>query len=262
MMLFFAGIFLFAGCGVMANGRGWGQDATMSPGWERIGRAARNAVVAPETWAPAAGALAFQIGHADRKVAEWASSKTPLYGSRYRAEQMSDDLQRSAGALWIVSAVITPGGDEISDWAVNKAWGIGIQTGTGVLLKRTVGFLKDSTNRTQPNGLDKDSFPSAHASNTALYTSLASKNIETLGWSDTPVTMTRIGLGALTAATAWARLEADFHYPSDVLAGIALGHFFGSFFTDAFIGVENPRNIRVLFEPSNEGIITMLRFGF
>lgn len=262
MLPLFAGILLLAGCGVMANGRGWGQDATLTPGWERIGRAARNAAVAPETWAPAAGALVFQIGHADRKVAEWASSNTPLYGSQHRAEQMSDDLLHTAGALWIVSAVITPGGDEIIDWTVNKAWGIGIQAGTGVLLRGTVGFLKNSTDRTRPNGRDKDSFPSAHASNTALYTSLTSKNIETLGWSDTPVTMTRVGLGALTAATAWARLEADQHYPSDVLAGIALGHFFGAFFTDAFIGVENPRNITVLFEPSKEGIITTVLFGF
>jgi membrane-associated phospholipid phosphatase len=256
------GMVLLAGCGVMANNRGWGQDATVVPGWERIGRAATNAALAPETWAPAAGALAFQINHADQKVAKWASSNTPLYGSRQRAEQMSDDLLHAAGAVWIVSAVITPSGEEILDWTVNKAWGIGIQAGTGILLRKTVGFLKDTTDRTRPNGHDKESFPSAHASSTSLYTSLTSKNIETMDWSDTTVTMTQYGLGALAASTAWARLEANQHYPSDVLAGIALGHFFGAFFTDAFIGVENPRNLRVLLEPSKEGIITMVLFGF
>lgn len=34
-----------------------------------------------------------------------------------------------------------------------------------------------------------------------------------------------IGFGMITAGTAWARVEGGVHYPSDVLAGMALGHF-------------------------------------
>jgi membrane-associated phospholipid phosphatase len=256
------GLGLLAGCGTMANGRGWGQDATLTPGWERLGRAAKNAALAPETWAPTAGALAFQVGHADRNVTEWAAKNTPVFGSQQNAERMSDNLLHAAGDLWVVSGVAAPSGDEFDEWALNKLRGFGVQTGTTVLLRETVGYLKNATDRTRPNGNGRASLPSAHASNSSLYNTMTSKNIETLGWSDTAITVTQIGLGALTAATAWARVEANQHYPSDVLAGIALGHFFGAFFTDAFIGIDNPRNIMVLFEPSKEGVIATVRFAF
>jgi hypothetical protein len=62
--------------------------------------------------------------------------------------------------------------------------------------------------------------------------------MDTYGWSPAAVTAGRISLGTITAATAWARVEAYQHYPSDVLAGIAIGHFFGAFVTDAFVGAE------------------------
>jgi membrane-associated phospholipid phosphatase len=36
---------------------------------------------------------------------------------------------------------------------------------------------------------------------------------------------------------AWARVEARKHYPSDVLAGAALGHFLTAFIHDAFLNL-------------------------
>jgi hypothetical protein len=252
---------LLCGCGTMANGRGWGQDATLAPGWDRIGTAAKNAALAPETWAPAAGALAFQIGHADKNLQEWAHKQTPVFGSERNAEQMSDNLMHASAALWVMSGLATPGGDEAGEWLLNKASGLGIQTGAGILLRSTVGVIKSTTDRTRPNGKDTASFPSAHASNTSLYSTMAAKNAENMGWSDTALTITRYGLGTLTAATAWARLEANQHYPSDVLAGIALGHFFGAFFTDAFLGIDNPNKVLVLFEPSRDGYIMKVQVG-
>lgn len=258
---------LLCGCGTLAYGRGWGQDASLAPGWERVGRAAKNAALATETWVPAAGALALQIGHADQKVQAWAAEHTPVFGSRRNADQVSDNLKRASGALWLVSGLATPSGDDGSsdeegEWFLNKARGLGVQTGAGVLLRSTVGILKDTTGRTRPNGFGKSSFPSDHASNTSLYNTMASKNIETLGWSDNAVSISRFGLGTLSAATAWARIEANQHYPSDVLAGIALGHFFGVFFTEAFLGVDDPSQFLVQFEPSRGGYVMMVRFGF
>ena len=109
---------LLTGCGTMPNGRGWGQDATLTPGWARIGAAALNAAVAPETWGPAAGALAFQVNDADRKVTKWAARNTPVFGSPERANRMSYDLRDTASALWIASAVAAPSGDNAGDWSI------------------------------------------------------------------------------------------------------------------------------------------------
>jgi hypothetical protein len=250
------------GCGTMANGRGWGQDATLAPGWARVGQAVLNAAAAPETWGPAAGALAFQVNDADHKVTEWAARKTPVFGSQERADRMSNDLRDAAGAIWIASAVATPSGDSAYDWSIAKAKGLGVQEGAGIFMRGTVGILKDGTDRTRPNGIDTGSFPSAHATGAALYATLASRNLDALQWSPAATTASQLGLGALTAATAWARLEANQHYPSDVLGGIALGHFLGAFFTEAFVGLDNPRKAMMVVEPSREGAVAMLRFNY
>ncbi len=46
------------------------------------------------------------------------------------------------------------------------------------------------------------------------------------------------GFKALAVGTSWARVEANAHFPSDVLAGYALGHFISSFIHDAFLGLD------------------------
>jgi hypothetical protein len=247
------------GCGTMENGRSWGQDATLTPGWRRIGQAAVSAAAAPETWVPVVGALAFQIGHADRHVAEWAARETPLFGSQQNANRMSDDLRLATSAIWITSAVAAPSGDTTEDWWVAKAKGLGVQAGEGAFMRQTVGFLKKSVDRRRPND-GYWSFPSLHATATASYATLASRNIETLQWSRSATTASQLGLGALTAATAWSRVEAHQHYPSDVLAGIGLGHFLGAFFTDAFMGLDG--NVRVFVEPSRKGTVAGIRIDF
>ncbi len=66
--------------------------------------------------------------------------------------------------------------------------------------------------------------------------SLASRNLTYVCLSPAARLGCRIGLVLLTAGTAWARVKAKKHYPSDVLAGMALGHFLGAFMNDAFLG--------------------------
>lgn len=250
------------GCGTLDNGRGWGQDATLAPGWERVGRAAKDAALATETWVPLASALALQIGHADENMQAWAAKHTPVFGSQQNAVRMSDNLKDVSGALWVVSGLAPPSGDDGGgEWFLNKARGLGVQTAAGVLLRSSVGMLKESTGRLRPNGLGKTSFPSDHASKASLYNAMAAKNVEAIGWSDNAVSISRFGLGTLTAATSWARIEANEHYPSDVLAGIALGHFIGAFFTDAFLGLDEPEQVVVLVEPSRRGYAMVVRFG-
>ena len=243
----------------MANGRGWGQDATLAPGWQRVGRAALNAAVAPETWIPAAGALAFQIGRADQNLAEWAARETPVFGSQDRANFMSDVLRDTSGLIWVTSAVGTPSGDTAEDWWIAKAKGFAVQAGEGAFARQTVGFLKKSVDRQRPNG-GTWSFPSLHATATASNSTLAARNIETLQWSSRATTATQWSLGALTGLTAWSRLEAHQHYPSDVLAGIAIGHFLAAFFNNAFMGLDG--SVEVVVEASRKAAFAGVRVGF
>jgi membrane-associated phospholipid phosphatase len=260
LVFFLAGV--TAGCGTLASGRGWGQDATLSPGWERIGEAVWNAAASPATWAPAAGALAFRADRADKNVSEWAAKHTPVYGSQHNASRMSDYMLDAAGAAWVASGVATPSGEGAQEWVEAKVKGFGVEGGAGAVTLGVVEVLKDSVRRTRPDGSDNQSFPSAHAAGAAFFSTAAARNIEALSWSAGATTATQIGLGTLTLATAWARVEADQHYPSDVLAGIAIGHFFSAFLTDAFLGLDNPRHAVVVVEPSREGALALVRFDF
>lgn len=70
----------------------------------------------------------------------------------------------------------------------------------------------------------------------------------------------QIGFTTLTVSTAWARVEAKSHFPSDVLAGMALGHFIGAFINDAFLGTESPFFFSV--EPTRKDIYCSIRWAF
>lgn len=252
---------LLWGCSTPANYGGRSQEDSLPFGWERIGRAAKNAALARETWVPVVGALALQIGDADKKLQSWAAQQTPVFGSQRNADRMSDGLKLTSSSLWVASALAPAPGDEEGKWLVNKASILGVQAGAGMLLSGTVGYLKDETKRMRPNDQGATSFPSDHATRAGLYTTMALRNVGSLGWSDNVVANTQLGLYSLAAATSWARIEANQHYPSDVLVGLALGHFFGAFFTDAFLGV-NPDRVQVLFEPARDRTMLVVRIRY
>ncbi len=173
---------------------------------------------------------------------------------------MSDHLRSASGAIWFVSGVATPSGHDTGELLLNKARGFGVQIGSAVILRHTVGFLKSTTDRTRPNG-GGEAFPSLHAASSAHYNTMAAKNIVALECPSRSTQLVRIGLGGLTAVTAWARVEANQHYPSDVLAGMALGRFFGAFFTDAFLGIGDPGAPTVLLTPTRGGAALLLAWG-
>lgn len=236
------------GCGTLPNGRGWGQDATLRPGWDRIKSSALNAVSSPHVWAPVGMALLLQIDHADERLSDWAVENTPLFGSNERADDASDLLLEASTVLFVTTALATPSGTRSNGWGLSKAKGAGIQTSAVLLTGGTTALLKTATDRTRPNGLGDDSFPSGHASIAGVGSMLAYRNTDHLQiptWSKTTL---KTGCIILPYATGWARVEAAQHYPSDVLFGTALGNFFGMFINDAFLGIDSADDLRVVFD--------------
>ena len=74
------------------SGVRWGANATLSPGWQRVGTAATDAFTSPWTWGPFLGAAACGIGSVDAGISDWAREETPLFGSNARAGRTSDAL--------------------------------------------------------------------------------------------------------------------------------------------------------------------------
>ena len=71
-----------------------------------------------------------------------------------------------------------------------------------------------------------------------------------------------IGNILLAMGVGWPRVEAGKHFPSDVLADVAPGHFLSAFIHDAFMGLPESDRLGVYVLPSQHGAMVGLPFGF
>lgn len=250
------------GCGTLSNGRGWGQDATLFPGQDRLRSAAAQALRDPATWGPAAGAAIFGLSDLDERVSRWASDNTPVFGSRDAAGKASDRLAAATNAgLWF-TALATPGGEEPGVWWVSKLKGLGVEYAAVKATGLSTDGLKQWTGRERPDGSDHSSFPSRHSSSAFARATLGRRNVDSLALSHGKKAIMRAGLTTLAVGTAWARVEAQKHFPSDVLAGAALGHFIAAFVHDAFLGLDEDNRLTLSVAPSQTGLILAIEGRF
>lgn len=198
-----------------------------------------NAARDPWVWGPLLGAAAFQIEDFDRRTAHWAREHTPVFDSTNNAKDWSDDLRSASKYAHYATILVTPSGEELGDWLANKAKGAAVHAAAVSVTTAATRALKTATDRERPNGLGDESFPSGHTSASAVHTRLASRNLQSIQMPRVTRQALDVGLYALTIGTSWARIEAGWHYPSDTLAGMALGHFVASFVNDAFLGTSS-----------------------
>jgi len=251
-----------AGCGTLKNGRGWGQDAIYPVDLKRFPRAVKNALLDPLTYIPAAGALVCAIDDVDEHISDWASTHNPIFGSRGRARAASDYLRDALIAEALGTAIMTPSGNEAGEWMLAKAKGIGVEVFAWQGSELVTQGLKAVTDRTRPDKSDDRSFPSGHATTAFSTSALANRNLNAIemqkGWR-TALKATNI---ALASSVAWARVEGQKHFPSDVLVGAALGHFLTVVIHDTFIGLDDNKTFSLYLEPAKNGGKVMLSWGF
>jgi len=253
---------LLCGCSTLPNGRGWGQDATYKPGWQAVRDSAVRAAKSPYTWAPLAGAAVLQIGDWDSEVAEWASENTPVFGSQQSARDASGVLEDISAAAWLVTALAMPSGDTSREWLAAKGKGIAVGVAASLLTGGVTSAVKNWSDRTRPDGSDTKSFPSGHSSSATAYATLAARNVQSIDMGANCRRTLDLGFGVIAAGTAWARVEGGVHYPSDVLAGMALGHFIAAFVNDAFMGLSDPSAGRVTLAVSPQSASIQFWRGF
>lgn len=252
---------LLSACGTLPDGKGWGEEATLTPGWDRVRESAVNAAKDPWIWGPLLGAAAFQIDDFDRRTADWAREHTPVFGSRSSAEQWSDDLRSASSFAHYATILATPSGEEPDEWLVNKLKGTLVGVAAVSATGQITNLMKEDFDRERPNGADGESFPSGHTSSSAVHTRLASRNLQSIEMSDTTRTALDVGLHALTIGTSWARIEAGWHYPADTLFSMALGNFIASFVNDAFMGLSQSSSMLTV-QVVDEGAVLRLHVRF
>ncbi len=194
---------------------------------DRFRHAFKEALTDPATWIPAAGAIVFAASGADESVSAWAAERTPLFGSRDSARRWSTDLRNATHMGMMVTAGLRTDALEVPVW--------GTQFGVGLIGRNAAGPIKGYTGRTRPDGSDDESFPSGHATAAFTYAGLASRNLRASRLPPAAQRGIRIGLTTLAAGTAWGRIEGGAHYPSDVLAGAAIGNFLAVFLNEAIL---------------------------
>jgi hypothetical protein len=246
---------LCSACTTLPDGSRWGDSATLTPGWQRVKASAMDAARSPWVWAPLAGAAVLQVDSWDEDVSEWATDETPVFGSVQNAEDWSDGLRDASVLGYAASVLATPSGEFDGDWLAAKARGAAMGVGAFAVTAGVTSGLKSLASRERPNGADDESFPSGHASTAAVFGTMTVRNLQSIDASPALRTTLEIGAGAITAGTAWARVEAGAHYPSDVLVGVALGNFMGAFFTEAFLGLEHGTKFAFSAEPTRGGAL-------
>ena len=146
------------------------------------------------------------------------------------------------------------GGDSPGEWFVAKTKGIDVGASASLLTGGITSAVKSWSDRTRPNGSNTDSFPSGHSSSASAYATLASRNLRSIDMGPNLRKTMEISFGVIAAGTAWARVEGNVHYPSDVLAGMALGHFVAAFINDAFMGLDDSATGSVALALTSESV--------
>ncbi len=264
MVLFAVTSILFAvtGCGTLQNGRGWGQDAIYPLDLGRIPRTAFHAFFDLETLIPLAGAAVFTVDSYDRKVSNWARRRTPIFGSNTAAANAYSPLRDSLRYEWFATVLVTPSGEDLKDIISSKLKGWAVGWVAQTLNTETTTLIKEKTGRTRPNHGDNLSFPSSGASVSFTYSTLANRNLDSVAIPQEIKVPLKIANILLASTTAWSRVEAGDHFPSDVLVGAALGHFISAFTYDAFMGLPERRGILFNISPLKRGATIGLQYVF
>ncbi len=239
----------------MSNGRPWGEDAFTNVNRKTLSQSAWNALTDLQTLVPATAAVLFTIGDLDRDTSDWARENTPVFGSEQNAQDVSDILRLALQVETIATLVATPSGPYGKRWRKAKLKGLGVAALVGGSTSATTQSIKRLADRTRPNEDDDLSFPSAHASNSSAMATLSNRQLDAVNLPPLAKKTIRASNFVIASLTAYARVEGGAHFPSDVLAGSALGHFFGAFIYDAFIGdVTGPQRFQLAVGPSEEGM--------
>jgi membrane-associated phospholipid phosphatase len=253
---------MLAGCGSLKSGDKWGENAARSFEWKRVSTAAKNAALDPLTWVPLVGAGVVAAGDWDHDISHWATEQTPIFGSRDTARDFSDIGKTVLIGEGVGTALLTPSGSDRSEWFADKGRGLLVEGGAfGLTLGVTEG-LKAATRRERPDHKEDNAMPSGHTSESFSAAVLANRNLDCIDINPYARMSLKAANVGLATSIAWARVEGERHFPTDVFVGAALGNFLTRFIHDSFMGLDKEDRFSFYIEPGADGGKVFLSWGF
>lgn len=217
-------ILLVSGC-TTTNRPSLGEAVTTNPGWSKLKQSGKQAFRDPNVWATLLTAVLLQIDDLDQEISDQLSEDTPVFGSNQKASDGSDDFRSLTKIAYVSTALLVPGPEGAGEWFSTKARLLGSEWVTVETAQLFASEIKDLSQRERPNHRNNQSFPSSHVAVASTQAQMANLNVEYLTIGESSKQALNITFDSFSALTAWGRVEAGEHYPSDVLAGWALGHF-------------------------------------
>ncbi|MEM1437005.1 MAG: phosphatase PAP2 family protein [Pseudomonadota bacterium] len=203
----------------------------------------------PSVWLPLAAAATVAVADRDDEWSEDAIADRPVFGDQ--AQDRSDKLRDLSTVTALGTALLAPA----PDWS-GRIERLGLNLSVMLAEGVATTVLKDLTERERPDRMGDRSFPSGHAAQAASRYSLTAHNLNEFDLDPRLQLGLSAGVVGLTTATAWARVEAAKHYPSDVLVGIALGNLFANF---AYRWWYPARGPLLSLQPVADGVAVTLR---
>lgn len=199
-------------------------------GCASVQHAAIKGVKDPMTWGNLSAAALIAIADKDRVISDSLSKRTPLFNGQKKASDKSSDLRTATSIQSYVSALFVDDRNAKHPALVKLTRTVSQGLAAGAVAHLNDGLQK-SFGRTRPNN-EPDGFPSGHSARTFASLGFLRENYA----SSSLPTAFKYGLQVpayLTAyGTAWARIEAKKHFPTDVLFGAAFGNFMSVFINE------------------------------
>ncbi len=226
---------------------------------QRLGSSAANAVRSKDVWIPVAGAAFLQIGSLDEDLSEWAIRERPIFHSQSDAALASDRMRQTASLSYFAATLASHRycRDGWSSRNVSRDCLVGFAAYQ--LNYHATDEIKSRVGRGRPSGDNDRSFPSRHASSTAVWSRLATLQLEECDEHPKVRDAFAKGMTTLSLGTGWARVEAAQHYPSDVLVGYALGNFSARFLDNRFSSNDE---LHVSTQKSGDAVVVGFNFSF
>ncbi len=218
------------------------------------------AVKDPDTWVPTAAAAAVAIGGYDTEISDWAVRRTPVFGSVESAKNASNRLRFASDVGMAATSFFLAHDADGDDGFKRRAAYTGVGYLGAIVGSGSTGSLKGLTHRQRPDGSNHRSFPSGHTSRAFAYAAFGHRSLRESDLPRPARASLRWGLTALATGTAWARVEAGVHYPTDVLFGAGLGNFAGVFVSELILGSETALQVSFNLDPGRPQV--MLAWSF